>query len=88
MSFNFVAAVTITVILEPKKIKSAATSAFPPSICCEVMALAAMIHRVGDAVQPSHPLSSPSPPTFNLSQHQGLSQQVSSSHQVAKVLEL
>ena len=46
------------------------------------------VHWVGDAIQPSHPLSSPSPPTFNLSQHQGLSQGVSSSHQVAKVLEL
>ena len=32
------------------------------------------VHRVGDAIQPSHPLSSPSPPTFNLSQHQGLFQ--------------
>ena len=41
----------------------------------------------GDAFQPSHPLSSPSPPTFNLSQHRGLFQWVSSSHQVAKVLE-
>ena len=45
------------------------------------------VHRVGDAIQPSHPLFSPSPPTFNLSQHQGLFQWVSSSHQVAKVLE-
>ena len=45
------------------------------------------VHWVGDAIQPSHPLSSPSPPTFNLSQHQGLFQWVSSSHQVAKVLE-
>ena len=44
-------------------------------------------HWVGDAIQPSHPLSSPSPPTFNLSQHQGLFQWVSSSHEVAKVLE-
>ena len=34
------------------------------------------VHRVGDAIQPSHPLSSPSPPTFNLSQHQGLFQWV------------
>ena len=42
----------------------------------------------GDAIQPSHPLSSPSPPAFNLSQHQGIFQWVSSSHQVAKVLEL
>ena len=47
-----------------------------------------LVHRVGDAIQPSHPLSSPSPPTFNLSQHQGLFQWVSSSHQLAKVLEL
>ena len=46
------------------------------------------VHPVGDAIQPSHPLSSPSPPAFNLSQHQGLFQGVSSSHQVAKVLEL
>ena len=43
---------------------------------------------VSDAIQPSHPLSSLSPPAFNLSQHQGLFQWVSSSHQVAKVLEL
>ena len=45
-------------------------------------------HRVCDAIQPSHPLSSPSPPAPNPSQHQGLFQWVSSSHQVAKVLEL
>ena len=44
------------------------------------------VHLVGDAIQPSHPLSSPSPPAFNLSQHQGLFQWVSSSYQVAKVL--
>ena len=46
------------------------------------------VHRVGDAIQPSHPLSFHSPPTFTLSQHQGLLQWVSPSHQVAKVLEL
>ena len=45
------------------------------------------VHRVGDAIQPSHPLSSPSPPAPNPSQHQGLFQWVSSSHKVAKVLE-
>ena len=45
------------------------------------------IHWVCDAIQPSHPLSSPSPPALNLSQHQGLFQGVSSLHQVAKVLE-
>ena len=42
---------------------------------------------VSDDIQPSHPLSSPSPPAFNLSQHQGLLRWVSSSYQVAKVLE-
>ena len=45
------------------------------------------VHRVSDAIQPSHPLSSPSPPAPNLSQHQGLFQWVSSLHEVAKVLE-
>ena len=45
------------------------------------------VHCVGDSIQPSHPLSSPSPPALNLSWHQGLFQWVSSSHQVAKVLE-
>ena len=44
-------------------------------------------HRVGDAIQPSHPLSSPFPPAPNPSQHQGLFQWVNSSHEVAKVLE-
>ena len=42
------------------------------------------VHCVGDAIQPSHPLSSPSPPPLNLSQHQGLFQRVNSSHQVAR----
>ena len=46
------------------------------------------VHWVGDAIQPSDPLSSPSPPAFNLSQHQSPFQYVSSSHQVAKILEL
>ena len=46
------------------------------------------VHWVGDAIQPSHPLSFPSPPALNRSQHQGLFKWVSSSHQVAKVLEL
>ena len=45
------------------------------------------VHWVGDAIQPSYPLLSPSPPALNLSQHQGLFQWVTSSHQVAKVLE-
>ena len=44
------------------------------------------VHRVGDAIQPSHPLPSPSSPAFNPTQHQGLFQWVSFSHQVAKVL--
>ena len=45
------------------------------------------IHRVSDAIQPSHPLSSPSPPAPNPSQHQSLFQWVNSVHEVAKVLE-
>ena len=45
------------------------------------------VHRVGDAIQPFHPLSSPSPPTLTLSQHLSLFKWVSSLHQVAKVLE-
>ena len=46
------------------------------------------VHWVSDAFQPSHPLSSPSPPARNLFQHQGLFPWVSSLHQVDKVLEL
>ena len=46
------------------------------------------VHWVDDAIQPSHSLSSPSPPALNLSQHQRLFKWVSSLHQVAKVLEL
>ena len=45
------------------------------------------VHRVSDAIQPSHPLASPSPPALSPSQHQRLFQLVSSSHEVAKVLE-
>ena len=45
------------------------------------------VHWVGDTIQPSHPLLSPSPPALNLSQHQGLFKWVSSLHQVAKILE-
>ena len=45
------------------------------------------VHWVSDAIQSSHPLSSPSPPAPNPSQHRGLFQWVNSSHQVAKVLE-
>ena len=45
------------------------------------------VHWVPDVIRPSHPLSSSSPPAFNLFQHQGLFQWVSSSHQVAKMLE-
>ena len=45
------------------------------------------VHRVSDATQPSHPLSSPSPPAPNSSQHKGLFQWDNSSHEVAKVLE-
>ena len=57
-------------------------------VLCQLLELTQThVHWVGDAIQPSHPLSPPSPPTFNLSQHQGLFKWISSSHQVAKVLE-
>ena len=45
------------------------------------------VHWVDDTIQPSHPLSSPSPSVFHISQHQGLFRWVGSSHHVAKVLE-
>ena len=45
------------------------------------------VHQVSDAIQPPHPLSSPSPPAPNASQHQGIFQRVNSLHEVAKVLE-
>ena len=62
------------------------TSCFP--IHHQLLELAQThVHWVGDAIQPSHPLSSPSP-AFNLSQHQGLFQWVSSLHQVAKILDI
>ena len=48
----------------------------------------ANVHWVSDAIQPYHPLSSPFPPAFNLSQHQGVFQWVGSLHLMAKVLEL
>ena len=47
-----------------------------------------LMYWVGDAIQPSHPLSAPSPPAFNLSQHQSLYQWIDSFHQVPRVLEL
>ena len=58
-----------------------------PGVEHELSMLKLMSHLGGDAIQPSHPLSTPSPPAFNLSQHQGLFHWVSSSHQVVKVLE-
>ena len=64
------------------------TAAHQPSLCFSLPEFAQThVSRVGDAIQPSHPLSSPSP-AISLSQHQGLFQCVGSSRQVAKVLEL
>ena len=57
------------------------------SITNSLSSLRLMVHRVSDAIQPSHLLSSPSPLAPNPSQHQGLFQWVNSSHEVAKVLE-
>ena len=61
------------------------TPGFPMLYCLPEFA-PTHVHWVGDAIQPSHPLSPPSP-ALNLSQHQGLFQCVGSSHQVTKVLE-
>ena len=58
-----------------------------PVLYCLLGLAETHMHWVGDAIQSSCPLSSPYPPAFNLSQHQGLFQQVSSLHEVAKVLE-
>ena len=63
------------------------TSGFP--IHHQLLELAQThVHRVGDAIQPSHSLSSPCPPAFSLSQHQGLFRWVSSSYQVPKILQI
>ena len=76
----------------PKKLGSCIQSPF--SWTCSINASSVQFSSITqscptfyDAIQPSHPLSSPSPPAFNLTQHQGLFQWVRSSHQVAKVLE-
>ena len=58
----------------------------PPCRSPTARATQTHVHWIGDAIQPSHPLSSPSPPALNLSQHQGLCKWVSFSHHVAKVL--
>ena len=63
------------------------TAAHQASIINSQSLLKLMSIEIGDAFQLSHPLSSPSPPTFNLSLHQGLFKSVSSLHQVAKVLD-
>ena len=55
-----------------------------PVLLCRLEFGQTHVHWVSDTIQPSHPLSSPSPPALNLSQHQDLFQWVSSSHQVAK----
>ena len=59
-----------------------------PVFHCLLESTQTHIHLVSDIIQPSHPLLPPSPPAFNLSQHQGLFQWVSSSFQVAKILKL
>ena len=64
------------------------TAAYQASLLFQLLELTQThVDRVDDAIQPSHHLSYPSPPTFNFSQHQGLFKWVSSSHQVTKVLE-
>ena len=67
--------------------QSCLTLCYPMDYCQLPEPTQTHVHQVGDVIQPSQPLLSP-PSAFNLSQHQGLFQWVSSSHQVAKVLEL
>ena len=64
------------------------TTACQASLCITNSLTQTHVHWVGDAIQASHPLSSPSPPALNVSQHQGLFQWVNSLHQVVKVLAL
>ena len=68
------------------------TAAHQASLCFTVsqtlLKLISIKRDMSDAIQPSHPPSSPSPPALSLSEHQGLFQWVFSSHQVAKILEL
>ena len=59
-----------------------------PILCYHLQFAHIHVHRVGDAIQPSHLLTPPSSFVFNISEHQSLFQGVSSSHHVAKVLEL
>ena len=64
-------------------LRDSVMSGFP--VVCRLLEFAQThVHRLGDTIKPSHPLSSPSPPGLYLSQHQGLFRWVSSSHQVAK----
>ena len=73
-----------SVVSDPLRLMDCSAPGFP--VHHQPLELAqTYIQQVSDAIQPSHPLSSPSPPAFNLSQHQGLCKWVSSSHQVAKV---
>ena len=88
-------------IISPRSVQFSSVSQSCPTLCdpmnCSTPGLPVHhrlpeytkthVHWVGDAIQPSHPLPSPSPPALNLSQHQGLFQWVNPSHQVAKVLE-
>ena len=62
-------------------------ASMPPCPSATPGAYSTHVHQVSDAIHPSHPLSSPSYPPFNISQHQGHFQWVSSLHQVVKILE-
>ena len=81
--FSSVQSLSHVLTLQPHELQYAR----PPCPSPESEPAQIHIHQVSDAILPSHPLSFPYPPAFNLSQHQGLFKGVSSSHQVAKVLE-
>ena len=81
--FCFLVTQSFLTLCDPR---DCSTPGFPVLHCLSELAQI-HVHWVGDVIQPSHLLSPPSPPAFSISQHQGLSKWVSSSNQVAKVLE-
>ena len=99
--FNILKFEHFELILFNKQVQFSSVTQLCPTLCdpmnCSVLGLPVQhqfpksiqthVLRVNDAIHPSYPLSSPYPPALNFSQHQGLFQWVSSSHQVAKVLE-
>ena len=88
--WNIARQASLSFTISPSLLKFMSIESVMPSnniiLCPLLLLLPSVLPSIGDAIQPSHPLLSPSPAS-NFSQHQGLFKWVSSSHQVAKVLE-